>query len=316
MTSSFRQLQLLTAGITALMLFTSCAYASQTTLAEAQQLFEKNNYEKAAVIVEKLLLEQPKPETLFLYANIQIQQAKYQSAIDTLNKLDQEHRNTPPALNNMAIAYANLGDYKKAISLLQAAIAGNPQFNQLYSNISQLFGVLATQAYAKALERTETPENNTSVTPQLKPFTRWDAPVNAPAPFPLEAKSQPIIEPPIKIDMSALKSDIRSTLEKWSASWSKQDVNSYLDFYDDEFQTPSDVSRRSWEAYRKDRLKEPGFIKVTAEDIRILLSEDGKLAVASFMQNYRSDTYKENSRKQLVLKQKAGQWRIYSEYSE
>ena len=111
------------------------------------------------------------------------------------------------------------------------------------------------------------------------------------------------------------RSDVTDTVNRWAASWSAQDAESYILFYGKEFSPPKKLSRAAWEDQRRVRLARPSFIKVTLSDIRISLLGESH-AQATFQQKYESNTYKDSVKKTLILKKEGGNWLITGEHSD
>lgn len=115
------------------------------------------------------------------------------------------------------------------------------------------------------------------------------------------------------IDMKTAEEAVRNMLTSWRTAWVAGDVDSYLEHYSTDF-TPATGSRQSWEKQRRRRLKSPKSIKIDISDIEIIVTRDK--AVASFRQNYESDTYQDEVQKTLMLQAvEKGKWEIFREVS-
>lgn len=101
-------------------------------------------------------------------------------------------------------------------------------------------------------------------------------------------------------------------VRSWAEAWSQQDVERYLSFYSADFTPPRGMTRRQWEAYRRDRLTAPRSIRVaiTAFEAEPLGPDQVR---ATFFQSYRSDIVDDVVRKTLDLKLEQGEWHIVRE---
>ncbi len=105
--------------------------------------------------------------------------------------------------------------------------------------------------------------------------------------------------------------DARATLLAWADAWAAQAPDRYLAFYARTFQPANAASRSQWEAARRDRITKPRFIEVELAEIMIMVHRD--YTEATFLQSYRSDTYRDRVTKQVELIWEQEQWKIRSE---
>ena len=102
------------------------------------------------------------------------------------------------------------------------------------------------------------------------------------------------------------------TVLAWAGAWSKQNVETYLAFYAQDFKTPKGEARSEWEAARKERISSPKKIEVAVESPKVVLKGEND-AVINFRQVYRSDSLKINSNKTLIMVRREGRWVIQQE---
>jgi len=141
-----------------------------------------------------------------------------------------------------------------------------------------------------------------------------------PAKPPVVAAAKPIPEPqkpapekpaPVAADPSA---EILETVNGWAQAWSKKDADAYLAYYARDFKTPGKQSRAEWEKTRRARIAAPKSISVTVASPKVTMKGTDR-ATVTFRQSYRSDVFKSNSRKTLVLVRSDGGWKILDEDS-
>jgi hypothetical protein len=104
---------------------------------------------------------------------------------------------------------------------------------------------------------------------------------------------------------------VMAVVKSWSDAWAKQDVAGYIAAYAPTYK-PKDMSRLEWEAYRKDRLTKPKFIRLELTDLKAFLVSNTRMRV-TFNQSYASETLKTKDKKTLELELINDQWRIISE---
>lgn len=132
-------------------------------------------------------------------------------------------------------------------------------------------------------------------------------PVAAAEPAPAAQAEAPAAQDSAEIDARA----VRSALERWAADWSSGNVDAYLAHYSRNF-VPSDGNTLAgWKEQRRLRVGKADSIRVTLSDVAIEVA--GKQAVARFLQDYQSETYKVVNRKQLDFAREASAWKITSE---
>lgn len=128
---------------------------------------------------------------------------------------------------------------------------------------------------------------------------------HAPAISPI-AKSKTDVPP-------SAETGVRLAVTQWAAAWSRQDAESYLACYADDFNVPDGMSRAAWEAQRKSRIAKPRSIKVVLTQVEVSLASDG-IATVRLVQDFRADNYRETgTKKELRLRNENGRWRIFSE---
>ena len=109
-----------------------------------------------------------------------------------------------------------------------------------------------------------------------------------------------------------IKESVELVLQRWSDSWSTQDIDTYLSVYADDFIPPKEMSRGKWEEQRRNRVTSPSFIKVTLADTKIESLGANHINV-EFSQNYQSDSYSDDVRKLISLQKIDDQWLITRE---
>src|SRR4051794_6430796 len=315
---------------------------------ESSRLFKEGKRAEALERINAFIAQHPKDaRARFLKGVILAEQNKNVEAIAVFNDLTEEYPELPEPYNNLAVLYANQGDYEKARKALELAIRTHPSYAVAHENLGDIYATLASQAYDKALQLDN---NNATARKKLalikelvpaKPATGL-ATTEADKPLPIkppteaarQAAPKSAVEPPKPTASSTgapEKATASSTappekptaetkaadtvvkmLEAWTHAWSNNDAEGYLAFYAPDFQTPNGEPRAAWEASRRQRLAKPKKINVTASSPQVKFT-DNNHATVTFRQIYSSDNLKASGTKTLHLVRNAERWLIEQE---
>jgi len=299
---------------------------------EAAKLFRAGQQAQALERVDNFLKTNPKDaRARFLKGLIFTEQDNPADAIKIFTGLTQDYPELPEPYNNLAVLYAQQGQYDKARTALEMAIRTNPIFATAYDNLGDVYAKMASQAYDKALQLDK---SNTAAQTKLemikelfsggargvKPAaskvetgtktapTMIAAGKPAPAqPTPPAATTQPAARPAADSANEVIKA-----VNGWAKAWSNNDVNGYFGFYAPDFQPPGGEPRSDWEAARKSRIAKPKKIDVHVESPKIKFTGNNRVTV-TFRQNYRSSNLKVASTKTLVMVKAGDRWLIQQE---
>ncbi len=134
--------------------------------ASVSQSLQKGDLSIALTQVDTLLAQKPKdPQYQFLKGVILTEQKKDAQAIKIFQSLTEQYPELPEPYNNLAVLYAQQGQYDKARSALDMAIRTNPSYATAQANLGDIYAKLASQAYQKALQLA--PDENASARVKL-----------------------------------------------------------------------------------------------------------------------------------------------------
>ena len=137
--------------VLALGMTTMPAHADE--LGAVQQLIRAGKLQDALTEVNALITSNPKdPQYRFVRGIILADQRKTQEAIEVFTQLTEQYPELPEPYNNLAVLYAQRGDYEKARAALDMAIRTNPNYATAYENLGDVYAKLASQSYQKALQ--------------------------------------------------------------------------------------------------------------------------------------------------------------------
>ena len=318
-------------------------------LQDINKQIKQGQYPQALEQVDKYLAAKPKDaQGRFLKGIVLTEMNKPNEAIAIFSKLTEDYPELPEPYNNLAVIYAQQKQYDKAKQALEMAIRTHPSYATAHENLGDIYARLASQAYDRALQidsSNSSAQNKLALIRDLmstagrpgkitKPIadTRPVESVKiaeAPKPIGAPAVATPVATPttaqaaaPVVAPAEAPKpapakaagdtnTEITNAVDLWAAAWSRKDVKAYLAAYARDFKTPSGESRSAWDAERQKRIKKPGAIQVSYENLRITV--DGDSATVKFRQHYKSASLKTSSNKVLLMGKRDGKWQILQE---
>ena len=289
-------------------------------VAGVNRLLRAGQYTEALSRADQALTTKPKdPQLRFLKGVILTESGKTAEAMDTFTRLTEDFPELPEPYNNLAVLYANLGQFDKARAALEMAIRTNPSYATAHENLGDVYAKLASQAYSKALQLDA---GNTAVPPKLNlirglfnsPATgaRPAASVTVPsAKASTAAAATTTLTPAAAAGTMAAQADVQSAIDAWAKAWSSKDVSGYLGAYGPDFTPPNGQNRKAWEAERRSRIEPRKSISVSISDLKV--DVNGDKATAQFRQAYNSDSLNITSRKRLDLVKSGNRWLIVRE---
>lgn len=321
--------------ITLLLLLSGALAASPD---EAAELMGAGSYQAA---LDKLAAEPATHRSRLLRADALAGLKRSDEAEALYRDLIREFPQDPAPYNNLATLYAATGRLQEASELLNQAMQSDSRYAAIYKNLSHVYVEMSSKSYARALRMSEPQLGLQLLTLEYREPPLQLAAVEPPRPVPQTAPMvSPVqlaaVEPlqpepqvsssgsgeaaPIPLDTVTPPPPVFdaggaiAALKQWAAAWSAQDVAGYLGAYDADYLPPRGLSYTQWQAERRVRLLKPGRIEVALSDFEVSSSGSGSLTVKA-VQHYRSDHYRDTTRKGFVLVQRDGRWKIGDEYT-
>ncbi len=235
-------------------------------------------------------------------------QANQQSeAITVFTQIIETHPTLPEPYNNLAVIYADQGNYAKAQKLLERVIKIRPDYATAQENLGDIYIKMAAEAYGKTLQldgknqRAHVKQQQASnlVASFAEPAA---VAAKAPAPVARQAKSADIGQ----------VHQVTVAINDWLQAWGNRDMSAYLASYTADFVGQNEASHTTWVKSRTARITGANSISVDYSKLKIVLKR-GDTAKATFMQSYRSDSYQDRTSKTLMLKKIDGKWLISQE---
>lgn len=306
-------------------LFAVTLSAQADDVQDANKLFKQGRHAQAMEKVDAFLASNPKDaQARFLKGLILTEQGNTADAIKTFTGITEDYPELPEPYNNLAVLYANQGQYEKAKSALEMAIRTNPNYATAHENLGDIYAKMASQAYEQALRLDK---SNASAKTKLalirdllsksaraaaKPTASAAAAATATTPV---AASGAAAATPVSAPGADPIAEVLKATNEWAAAWSTKDSERYLAFYSREFKVPGGESRSAWEAQRKKRIAKPKSIHIEVRDAKVTLADDNHASV-SFKQTYRDNGLSSTSGKTLEWVKTDGQWLIAEERSD
>jgi len=115
-------------------------------------------------------------------------------------------------------------------------------------------------------------------------------------------------------ELSKDAAEVKSQFNGWLADWRSLDVNAYLKNYSVSFKSDK-KDYATWVKHKQRVGRQKTFIDVVISDLSIIgYGEQADMVVVSYVQHYRSNNYRSQSKKrQYWKKEEDGKWRIIYE---
>lgn len=309
------------------------------SLQDATASFKKGNQAAALEQINGYLAGKPKDaQGRFLKGLILTELNRTTEAIETFSDLTDEFPELPEPYNNLAVLYANQGQFERAKNSLEMAIRTHPAYATAHENLGDIYAKMASMAYNKALQLDKSNASaqtklslvkelfgapSSLATAKAKPATMKPAVVASAAqpgtampstaiPSTTAPAEKPKAQPSTAPAAATAGSEYEQIVLNWAAAWSKQDVDGYLSYYVADYAPPGST-HADWAELRKSRLTKPSYIRVSISDVDVKMVN--KKAVVSFKQRYESNTLNQSTNKTLVLQQIGSDWKIVEEIS-
>src|SRR5256712_10024672 len=121
-------------------------------LAEVARLMREGQYAPARAKLDSVLATDAKnPQARFLKGVVQTDEAETEAAIATFQALTEDYPELPEPYNNLAVIWAQQGDYDKARKALEVALASRPDYAIAHENLGDIYARLASTEYDRAI---------------------------------------------------------------------------------------------------------------------------------------------------------------------
>ena len=120
-------------------------------LKEASALVKDRQFENAQKKLDALLLQRPRePQARFLKGVVETEKGRTDAAISVFRALIEDYPELPEPYNNLAVLYAQKGDFNGARLALETAIRTAPDWPVAHENLGDVYVRLAAAEYDRA----------------------------------------------------------------------------------------------------------------------------------------------------------------------
>ena len=198
-------------------LLSSLISFAQSNLDEIKLLVKNGKYVRAETITNNSIKNNlNNPELLFYKGIIETNLGKNNQAIDTFRNLTERFPELPEPFNNLAVLYAEKGQYTLAKEILEQAIKTNPSYLTAHINLGDIFTKMASEAYNNALEIDKS--NNIAIT-KLSMITQlFNYQPNTKNTKIDSIKETDSIKP-TKLSKAEVSENILKALDSWKTAW-------------------------------------------------------------------------------------------------
>jgi tetratricopeptide (TPR) repeat protein len=293
-------------------LFSPFAHSMQSNIEEIKLLLKNGKYVLAETLTNNSIEENLNdPELLFYKGIIETNMGKNNQAIDTFRNLTERFPELPEPYNNLAVLYAEKGQFSLAKEILEQAIKTNPSYLTAHINLGDIFTKMASESYNKALEIDKS--NNVAIT-KLSMITQlFNYQPNTKNTTIKVVKSKNDVNDEV-LSKKDKEKYILVAIENWKRAWEDKNMDNYLDSYSPNFIYPNNMSKEEWEKYRTNRIVSKKIITISISNIKLRFKKEK--VTATFKQNYKSGKLNQTSYKTLVLVGTRDQWLILEETSK
>lgn len=239
-------------------------------------------------------------------------------AISLYTTIILKNTHLPEAYNNLAALYLKQKKIKLAKQTLEKGLLAHKGYGSLYESLAAINVAMARDAYSKALQ-IDLKSSELSI-----PSLALQQKITKKNPTVVKPIQTAVLTNKKKVNLlrsegnTALPkkyhSDIKKTLQAWSVAWSAQAVDLYLSFYHEQYKPSNGLSKKAWLQSRRYRLNKPRWIEVVLSNVEIQQLSNNQVTV-TFRQKYRSNSFSDISKKQVVLLKTDDGWKIFREKS-
>ena len=303
---------------------------ADSDLTEVEKQLASGHYREALSRLDELLVnDRHNPLYQFTRALALTRNGQTGKAIAQYQALIKAYPDLPESYNNLAVIYFQQGKAEQARRVLEQAMQAHSGYARVYQNLQALNAAKARDAYARALQMPAkqatvklaaadklvlqqaaiasvrpAPAVGVATKPALKPAMVYQA-KNTHA----DKKTITPIKPPVTTGEDFARAS--AVLDRWATAWATKNVDQYLQFYSSDY-SPAGMSRSYWEKQRQMRINKPKWIKVTLRNIQLHAKRGSELVIWA-EQEYAADNYSDVTRKEFVMQNISGEWRITKE---
>ncbi|MBF0417947.1 MAG: tetratricopeptide repeat protein, partial [Magnetococcales bacterium] len=123
------------------------------SLDEIYAIADRKDFDTALKRLNQFLTDHPQDaQARFLKGLILTETKQRDQAISVFQQLSKDFPELPEPYNNLAVLYAEQGQFEKAQEALNQAVKAHPNYATAHENLGDIHAKMASQAYARALK--------------------------------------------------------------------------------------------------------------------------------------------------------------------
>ncbi|MBF0622475.1 MAG: tetratricopeptide repeat protein [Magnetococcales bacterium] len=151
--------QIILLGLLVIFQASSVSATPEDALDRILSLADQEKYQEATDQLDRFLHTYPtNPQGQFLHGLLLTHMGKHKDAIRIFKQLTEAYPELPEPYNNLAVLYAEQGDLEQARMALLRAIKTDPVYSTALDNLGDIYALMATSAYTKALKMSKDSE--------------------------------------------------------------------------------------------------------------------------------------------------------------
>ena len=288
------------------------SHYSYADISKLNKLIEEKDYSEAKKIVEQLLdSDKENPQLLFINGVLLSELDEIDNAINVFVSLTKSHPSLPEPYNNLAVLYAQSGNFDLARTALEKSIKTHPSYATAHVNLGDLYTRMASESYNQALQIDKSNKNAKTKLSLIKKLFNFQ-PIDKNIVLAQDTnKTQSFNE--VKDKQEDINEKIFVMIENWKNAWMSQNFDQYIGHYSDNFKNNKGMDIEKWNQFRKPRIVNKPSINIKLENIEI--SKNKNLFSVSFIQIYQSGNIDSTTKKTLLIELVDGQLKIVNEIS-
>src|SRR6056300_1456822 len=286
------------------------------------KLIEDKDYLEAKKIVDQLIdSDNDNPQLLFINGVLLSELGQIDDAINVFVSLTKSHPALPEPYNNLAVLYAQNGDFDLAKIALEKSIKTHPSYATAHINLGDLYTRMASESYNQALQIDGSNKNAITKLSLIKKLFNFQ-PIRKNIEIKKKANNESevakIEEPDSKNIIEKTSNNIplaevESFIDAWKTSWEQQNFDSYINCYSLRFKNNNGQNFEQWKIYRKPRITNKDKIEIKLTNVKITKIDNG--FKVSFIQEYKSGNIDSRTNKKLIIETNENQIKIINEIS-
>lgn len=289
------------------------SHYSFADISKLNKLIEEKKYSEAKRIVNELLnSDKENPQLLFIDGVLLSELGEIDNAINVFISLTKSHPALPEPYNNLAVLYAQNGNFDLARTALEKSIKTHPSYATAHINLGDLYTRMASESYNQALQIDKSNKNAKTKLSLIKKLFNFQ-PIDKNIILAQDAKKKNQSLNEVKNEEGTINEKIFVMIDDWKKAWMSQNFDKYIKHYSDNFKNSNGMDLEKWKQFRKPRILNKPSIYINLENIEI--SKNKNLFSVSFIQNYKSGNIDSTTKKTLLIELIDDQLKIVNEIS-